>query len=373
MSILKKIRHSIVSIIAKKLFYKRYIKSRELYAARDIEHKLKSLDITPIDHASKERILKLWEPYNVKIDWRWYNFFNSIPSDTKNIEYYIPHDIYYTLIDSYFSDIRKAKVFDDKNMYDMYFNDIFMPRTIVRVMNGIIMDDKYQFITLKEAVTKCTAEGQVIIKPSTDSEGGQGIMFWDNTIPQSKLEDVISVNNGNLIVQEIAKQCDTLNHLHKDSINTVRVISLIHNGEVKILSSILRMGVNNAKLDNAAAGGIFCGIKSDGQLKECAYNTKGMIYHEHPQGGKFSQYHIPNFHKCTELVQTLAPRLSHISRLCSWDLYIDDQNQPRLIEVNLSYGDVQLHQITNGPIFGDMTPEILGEVFSNKTTYENYR
>ena len=58
----------------------------------------------------------------------------------------------------------------------------------------------------------------------------------------------------------------------------------------------------------------------------------------------------------------LAPRIAHISKLCSWDLCIDNTNMPVLIEANLSYGDIQLHQMVNGPIFGNLTPVILKEI-----------
>ena len=363
MKLIREIKRCIAKHITKAVYNRKYIKPRYTYASKDIAMKLKCSDIKPIDKTTRKRISEFWKGYPVKIDYRWYDFFNAIDPNTDNLEYYIPHDIYYSIIDAYYSDIRRAMVFDDKNMYDMYFYDIRRPKTILHIMDGKILDEKYQPLTLDSAIAKCKAEKRVIIKPSIDSEGGEGICFWGSNNTESELINILKSSGKNLIVQEIAKQSDALNSLHKESVNTIRVISLIHKGEVKILSAILRMGVNGAQIDNAAAGGLFCGINTNGRLKAVAYDTKGHPHTEHPQGGELTKFVTPSFDECLNLIKYAAPRLSHISKLCSWDLYIDDSDMPRLLEVNLTYGDVQLHQVTNGPIFGDMTPEILNDVF----------
>ena len=49
--------------------------------------------------------------------------------------------------------------------------------------------------------------------------------------------------------------------------------------------------------------------------------------------------------------------------MISWDFAIDELANPVLIEVNLSYGGVDVHQMSNGPVFGEMTADILDEVF----------
>lgn len=51
-----------------------------------------------------------------------------------------------------------------------------------------------------------------------------------------------------------------------------------------------------------------------------------------------------------------------MSRLTSWDLSVDVEGNPVLIEVNLAYGGLFFHQITNGPVFGDLTEDIINEV-----------
>ena len=56
------------------------------------------------------------------------------------------------------------------------------------------------------------------------------------------------------------------------------------------------------------------------------------------------------------------------SRLISWDFAIDENGEPMLIEMNISYGELDFHQLCNGPIFGDKTEDVLNEVFDNSFT-----
>lgn len=361
---LKKIK----SFIKGYWFKRSVIAPRIKYACRDIEIKIANNGIIPISEEQKRTITKFWQQYNVnhKIDFRWYDFFNTIDPNAPHLEYYIPHDIFYGLVDTRLSKPVMAKYFDNKNLYDLLFPDVPQPKTIVRKDEEVLLDAEYNIIDIETAINKCVEAKNVIIKPSVESEGGAGIIFWDSTKDsRESLRDIFN-GAGQYIISEIAGQSSILNQIHKDSLNSIRIMSLMDGDEVIILSCVLRMGVNGSKVDNATSGGIFCGICEDGRLKDVAYDTLGKVVREHPQGGKLSNYVIPNMDRCRELVKHCAPRLHSISKLCSWDLYIDQDDNPGLIEVNMTYGGVQIHQIPNGPIFGERTPYILSKVFNTK-------
>lgn len=76
------------------------------------------------------------------------------------------------------------------------------------------------------------------------------------------------------------KQHADIAKLNSSSVNTVRVLSLLSENGVKVYSTILRMGIDGAKVANASSGGITCGINADGTLKEYAYKSKR--FSEHP-------------------------------------------------------------------------------------------
>ena len=50
--------------------------------------------------------------------------------------------------------------------------------------------------------------------------------------------------------------------------------------------------------------------------------------------------------------------------MISWDIAIGEDELPVLIEANLYFGQLDFHQLNNGPLFGEDTEEILHEVFA---------
>ena len=47
--------------------------------------------------------------------------------------------------------------------------------------------------------------------------------------------------------------------------------------------------------------------------------------------------------------------------MLSWDFTIDSMCKPLLIEVNMRRGELDFHQFCNGPLFGKLFNEVIGE------------
>lgn len=308
--------------------------------------------------------LDLWD--KIKFDKWWLFYYNKINENSVFDSRFIPEDIYYCYIDLFFNDCRKAKYLDDKNFYDFYFHDINKPETLYRKINGVFLDVKYNVVDLECVLGFCKSQGGIILKPAIESEGGRGILVYRLGDDDRALISFLQTKD-NFIIQKLVVQHPQMALLHSNSLNTIRIITFFFEGEIRVLSAICRMGINGANVDNASAGGIFCGINlQNGRLKDVAFNTKGEKYLKHPQGAVFGNFTIPNFDKCKKLVVDLAPRIFTVSKLASWDLAIDENGNPVLIEVNMSFGEIDFHQMTNGPIFGDLTPKVLNVVFEDK-------
>lgn len=155
--------------------------------------------------------------------------------------------------------------------------------------------------------------------------------------------------------------------LNPSSVNTIRILTHItKNGEVKIRSVVVRMGRNGTYVDNASSGGVTIGVSDNGQLKDTGYDVKGISYTEHPDTHvRFNSITIPNYHNILETVSRECWKLPQF-RMLSWDIAIDEDGEPILIEVNMYSGQLDFHQLNNGPVFGDDTEEILSEVFGIK-------
>ena len=328
----------------------------------------------PLSVEETEEINAFWDNYlsptmrEKLIDYRYYSVYKAVVKEDENLLDYIPDSFYQTFIDDYYSNPQESRSCDDKNLYDLYFHDINRPKTIFRKTKSLYLDENYDLISMQEAIERAKSKKEVILKISKFSLGGHGVMFWD--AKSSNVEQMMKFLNSSdrIVCQEVLRQHEVLNRVNPTSVNTIRIVSFLFNGKVNILSSVLRMGRNGSRVDNASSGGIVCGIKPNGQLKNVAYDTYANVYHKHPQGTEFESIIIPNYTQCIGLVNKLAKRFSLISRLISWDLAIDENAQPLLIEGNLTFGELDFHQMCNGPIFGDLTEEVLKDVFANSYT-----
>lgn len=355
-----------------KFFRKNYRKAFFLYIAfgrkrfttKFLDDRMKYMKEKPLDAAQRHAIKNNWR--GCKVDKRWFQFYNWTQVEKNTFEVnYVPDDLFYCFVYDHYNNTEELKAIDDKNYYDLYFPDVKQPRTIIHIIEGQCLDKDYKPVDYETAVKMCVECGEIISKPSVYTGGGKKIHFWDKTQDVVVLEGLI-LEGENAIIQEVVHQHPSLDILHKGSINTIRIMTWYHDGIVEVLSTIVRMGVGDSHLDNISQGGYYCGVNDDGSLKKWGYTNYGEPKLFHPQGAVFAECTIPSIDECKELVKRIAYRFIRVSKLASWDLSIDTEGNPILIEANLSYGALDLHQVANGPIFGDMGRDIVLEILRQK-------
>lgn len=361
-----------ISVLKRKVYFIREVKPRIDYQKKSIQEK--SLNLVPLTPEEKQDIDSFWDKYlpgDLKekfLDYRYYEFYKKVLKDGERLCNYMPDMFYQAFIDEYFTNPQHTRPIDDKNLYDLFFHDIPRPKTIFRKIRNSFLDENYRPISMDRAIEMACDTDEVILKIAKFSAGGAGVKFWKNGVNEKQeLIDFLNAST-NIVCQEVLKQHDELNRLNSSSVNTVRVMTLLFDDQVHVLSSVLRMGINGSRVDNASSGGIVCGIMPDGRLKNVAFDMLGNKFTKHPQGTAFESVTIPNFSKCLEYSISLAERLSSTSRLMSWDLAIGESGSPFLIEFNNSRGQMDFHQLCNGPFFGKMTDMVLTEVFNNSFT-----
>ncbi|MEE0429263.1 MAG: sugar-transfer associated ATP-grasp domain-containing protein [Bacteroidales bacterium] len=291
----------------------------------DLELKQKKM-FTPLTAKEIQNIKNLWG--GIKLNYKYFELYKTGHDEVDSR--YIPDDLYYTIVDPYFNKPIDCRYIDDKNLYDLLFSDVNQPKTVARKENGQFISASYELITEKEVLLACGEIGKVVVKKSTNANGGESIYFWENDNSKKSLEILKNIlkKDYDFVIQECVKQHSEIAKRHPTSINTIRILTLNWHGEVRVLSAIIRMGANGSNVDNGHSGGVFCGIDEKGRLKNCAYNymTGQKFENTHPTSGAvFSDSVIPNFDKCKDLVCKLAPRITSFSRLTSWDLSITEE------------------------------------------------
>ena len=346
-------------------YFLKVVCNRKAYDLKELRIKDKLSKGKPVD---KAKLKKVWR--GIYVDSVWSRYYNGIEREGKSAfdARYIPLDIEACFIDDWFNNTKAALSVDDKNMYDMFFHDINMPKTVGRIINHSFFDERYRSISIDSLIERCSVAKHVIMKPSIGTMAGHGIVFWNEEEGISELKHFL-LNHDNYIIQELIHQHEEISKIYSHSVNSIRIVTCNFRGEPEVLSAVIRLGQGGNKLDNASQGGLFCGIKEDGTLRKYGYTKYGETCTIHPQGAVFSECHIPSFNRCKELVLELSNRFLRISKLISWDLAVDENGDPMLIEVNLCYGGTDIHQIANGPLFGDKTEEVLDSVFRKHRKY----
>lgn len=326
-------------------------------------HKLFSENVKELTKEQEQEIYNYWKQFTDDFDIAYHKYYIDRTGifDVR----FIPDDLFVGYIDGYLNNRAIEPGVADKNYFDMYLKGFKMPKTYLRLINGIFEDSNYNIISKEQAINILCNQKNITIKPSMASYGGKNVSFLTNPTKE-EIEDYLNeLPCQNLIFQETIKQSNETAKLHPESLNTIRVMTLLLDDEIKILPSAFRMGVGKSKVDNASFGGIYCRINEDGTLSDFAYDALGKKFETHPDGGKFEQVKFDFLPKVFDLVKQAAQRFPHF-RLIGWDIAIDENNEPIIIEANLTMSGMDVIETICGPLFGEYTDRILKEVFLEK-------
>ena len=336
-----------------------YIRRR--YLRKSMAHYMSNKKVLTKEQLRQAK--EYWGKYTKHFSPIWHEFYTQ-----KNGFFdvrYIPEDLMFTEIEEYLNDWDSAHGIDNKCNYSMYFPDVKMPKTLFRKMRGIYHGENYEVMSKEQAIQNCIEEGNLILKCAVESGRGGGVYFWNKEkSDEATLRQMIDELPSEAIAQAIIVQHPEIDRLHHDSINCIRVVTMIRPEGVEYICAYFRMGQGGNRIDYL--GGCSCTIQPDGRLNPhgCDNMTCDLV-DEHACGQKFSEYRIPHFEKIKQTAMRLHAKLGDF-RIASWDFSVSPEGEPIFIEVNLKYGGTKYHQLGKGPMFGEKTDEILNEVYGKK-------
>lgn len=223
------------------------------------------------------------------------------------------------------------------------------PKVIGTIENeNIHLFDNNEIITLENYLLENS--GNVFIKKLTGecADGVYNLIFQNGNLilnsDKITLEDFKKkIKGGKFLVQEtINNQIQELNNIYSESINTIRLTTIIDpkTREVKILPPTLRVGANGSKVDNWAAGGLIIGIdQSNSRLHKYGFykpsywkHGKGKETHHPDSGVKFEGYYIPLLKEAIEITSRIHYFLNDIHSI-GWDIALTEEGV-QIIEGN---------------------------------------
>lgn len=293
-----------------------------------------------------------------------------------NIKDYFPDKFLGANIKLYFNDYSIKEVLENKLFFDLFYSqfNIKLPQVLMYNHQNIFILEKQRYEIdsvldfkglLKNVFNKNPILESMIIKKTYGSYGGDKIYKFDRSqLITDDLYDITKIyteiKKTGFLFQETIKQHTELNKLNPSCLNTIRFDTFIDkNGNIDIISSYLRMSINNSYVDNASQGGCFVGINlSNGKLKKMGFTNFSQsgveLLTSHPVTKvKFENFRIPFFEKAKDLVLQAAGYIPGL-RLIGWDVGIGESG-PILIEGNTWYmargNDMTVGGYRSNPIF----------------------
>lgn len=214
-------------------------------------------------------------------------------------------------------------LFDDKATFNARFSE-YIGRDYIDLRKA----DKSEFAEF------CKGRSTIFAKRVNDF-GGSGIsrVRIGGKTNFGKLYDHLC-NKGQFLVEEELKQHERMKLLSPSSVNTLRIVTIRHNGKAEVLYAVVRMGVGGACVDNTCSGGIYAPIGSGGVISKPAFrDSTGEYFEAHPTTGTpLAGFEIPMFGEALELCRRAAAVVPQVGYV-GWDVAITP-DKPVLIEGN---------------------------------------
>ncbi len=316
------------------------------------------------EEVSDSAVRAVWEKYG-DVNPKWAQYYASINGIAS--PYYIPSDVWFTRV------CRKMNskdrfgwpLFQDKNYSDLLYPGVRQPEVIVRNVSGQFLDASFCPISPEEAAALCENEGEFIVKPSVETKGGNGIAFVNcasDTDADRTVLSILQARREDFVVQRILRQHHKMAELNPDSINTIRVMTLLWKGETRVLGSLVRIGTKGCRVDNPhTSNGFSCVLDGEGKMADKAYDRDWRPYAELPNGIRVKGFEVPYYKRIVDTVLELHYRMPHF-RIIGWDMTVSEDGEPILIEANLSSPEIYFHQLGGGPLISD--PKLFDEIMS---------
>lgn len=287
---------------------------------------------------------------------------------------YLSHYLYLPLVARKLNNYRYTKFFENKGLLDYLCNSgIRFPKTFIRRIDNEYYDMQMQQITKGEAINILLDKNELIVKDSVDSAGGKSVKKLPlKDLSQNEQIEIInkefSSRRADFVVQECVKQSEAMARFNKSSLNTFRISTLYLNGNATVCNIVLRFGKPHMMLDNWGAGGILCGVATDGKLHHTGWDIQLNPFNDF-NGIPFDGTVISELPEILPIIINVHKESFSLCKFIGWDICIDENGRPCVIEVNSSQPGIFGEQLCNGPIFGERTQEVIDYINTKPFVY----
>ena len=157
---------------------------------------------------------------------------------------------------------------------------------------------------------------QFIYKPM-GKDSGKGIQILEAS--KCNFKDLFK--SGPFIVEELIKQSEIMASFHEESVNTIRIATILCNDGVHILGACFRMGIGNSIVDNTGSGGIITSVDEESGIvyTKAISEFYSEKYIRHPDSKKIILgFQMPDWEQLIQIIKEAATLLPEM-RYIAWD------------------------------------------------------
>ena len=213
--------------------------------------------------------------------------------------------------------------FDDK----LRFNKTFAAYLGRKTLNGetATEEELAEFLRGQEAIFAKINHGDC-------GRGVEKLYVKDFDSPADMLAYIRE--HGLVVLEHVLPQHEDMARLHPSSVNTMRILTDLVDGQVHIAYITVKMGRGSGVCDNSGQGGILCRVDpQSGKIISPATDDYFNVYEKHPDTGIVLQgYQLPMVDRAVAMAKEAAlvfPQVGHVG----WDMAITPTG-PAIIEGN---------------------------------------
>jgi Sugar-transfer associated ATP-grasp len=169
--------------------------------------------------------------------------------------------------------------------------------------------------------------------------GGGTLLIDGQEESLTSFNDRIEIG-GHFIIQERLQQHPNVSELYDSSINTIRLVTMVQEGEPRPFAAIIRLGAHGTERDNFSTGGIAIDIDIEtGRLGKYGFIAPkfGTRTEHHPDTGMvFEGFNVPYFFEAVQAALKLHSFFYGFHSI-GWDVAITPSG-PSFLEGNDDWG-----------------------------------
>ncbi len=338
----------------------RYYKQRKfrIRHKKAIESHIRKATDGPIPELSSEQkqaAEAYWSRYGITLsstEWHRYYYAKTGREDPR----FVPDDVFHRVIRPRMNDINLAAAWSDKAYTDWVVRDVKTVESVVRGVNGRLLDREFGLIDRKTANRIMNEYPTLVFKPTMFTDTGKNIELAQAPF---EIDDIIARYGKNFVVQIPLRQHPDMALLNESSVNTMRINTVLFDDKAYAVSGFVKAGQPGDFTDNGGgdAHRIFLGIQ-DGHYTDFAFDHDCNKFYSLPNGYAFAGQKIPFFEEVCRAAEKAHTRVPHFG-MAFWDMAVDVNGEPTIVEMNLRYPDSYFPQIASGPFFGERTEDVL--------------